>query len=176
MATNPKPIDPTMIEGWLREIQCDPRLAIDQKANWRFDLAYPSNSPHQISVVNPKKPSRAVVVTSRAILDPQHIAVFGGLDEDAKKEFYLALQETLNRDAVEYFLEGVNPATLACPTGFRIAAVIFDDGLSLDALALRISSVYKAEIAGSLCVNRHLGPTTPGTSGQFEFKRLGTIQ
>jgi hypothetical protein len=106
--------------------------------------------------------------------DPTQVAAFEGLEQEEKQDFAFALQEALNRDLVEFSLMGVNPTVLSCPTGFQVMSVIYDDGISLDALARRMSCLWKAEVAASICVNRHLGPLTDGGSaGQFDFRRLG---
>jgi hypothetical protein len=177
MATIPKPIDATTIEGWLRDMQCDPHRGIDPTANWRFEVDYPPNSQTKISVLNPKKPARALVVFCAMNLSPIHVAAYEGLDPTEKKDFALDLQVALNRDYIEFQLVGIDPTKLTCPTGVQILSVLFDDGLSLNALAHRMTCVLKAILAGTLSINRYLGPQVDsGGSGQFDFRRLGTIQ
>jgi hypothetical protein len=172
-----KATESRLVEGWLREMQCDPRPAVDPNANWRFDVKYPANTQHQISVANPKKPSRAVVIVCGVGFAPLHVAAFEGLEHDEKHAFAFALQEALNRDYVEFQLLGVDEKALSCPTGIQLVSTIYDDGLSLDMLATRMLQVLKAEVAGGLCINRYLGPSSStGGAGQFEFRRLGTIQ
>jgi hypothetical protein len=173
MATNSRLIDPGTIEGWLRELQCEPRRVEDPTANWRFEMAYPSNSVHQMAVLNPKKIPRAVFIVTVANLGPEHHAAFAGFDDEQKREFNIELQEVLNRDSVEYLIQRFDPAGLVCPTGFQVQSAIFHDGLSLDAFAVRVSSVFKTEMAGVLYVQRRLGVTSTDSSEQFGFRRLG---
>src|ERR1700733_12635774 len=145
---SPTLIDPQKIEGWLRDIGCEPQSVTDPSAVWRFDLQFPPGVPHRISILGPTKPARAVIVITGIAFAAEHHAAFNQLDEDAKQEFIRDLNGTLDRPFVEYQLDGVTNQTLVCPIGFRVTSVIFDDGLSLDTLAFRITSVFKAEMAG----------------------------
>ena len=169
-----KSIDPNLIEGWLKDLQCKPVRGIAPSANWRFEVDYPPTTQHKISVINPKVPSRAVVVACGTNLSPMHVAAFEGLDNDEKREFIFALQEALNRDRIEFQVHGSDLMGTKCPTGIQLMSVIFDDGLSLDALGQRLLQVMKTEIAGGICINRFLGPVNDsGGSGEFAFRRLG---
>ena len=172
MATKTTATNAAQIEGWLRDIQFEPSRAIDPVANWRFEVKFPPGSQYQFSVLNPKKPERSVIVVAQANLATEHLAAHGRLDDDAKVEFNVALQEALTRDYVEFQLLGA-PLLASCPIGFQVQSVIFDDGLSLDTLAFRMSCTYKTILGGSRCIHKHLGPGGTDISGQFDFKRLG---
>lgn len=164
----------TMIETWLRDIGIDPNPVTDPEMHWRFDVNYPTGSPHRMHVVNPKARPRAVAIISRCAISAEHHAAFQELDGEAKLDFARELQATLNREFVEFTFQGVEQGLL-CPTGFQVEAMRYDDALSLDSLARSISSVYKAELAAIWCVQRHLTPHGAGGSGHFEFKRMGGV-
>ena len=172
-------IDPKTIEGWLRDIGLQPQPVPDPATLWRFNFQFPAAlaQPHVVSVLNPLQLPRAVIIASGASLAPEHHAAFNQLEEDAKQEFIRDLHGTLNnRDNIEFMLQGVSDQAVTCPTAIQVTGVIFDDGLSLDNLASRLCTVYKAEVAGFAFITRHIGPTGTSGSGQFDFKRLGGLQ
>jgi hypothetical protein len=176
----PTRIDQKRIEGWLRDIGCEPQLVPEPAALWRYNFQFPfpavQPQPNFMSVLNPLKPARAVVIVAGVALTPDNHAGFNQLDQDAKLEFVRDLHNTLNRDYVEYMLQGVSDQTVTCPTAIQLSALIYDDGLSLDNFAAKVTAVYKAEIACMACVMRHVGPSGTTGSGQFDFKRLGGLQ
>ncbi|HTV96326.1 MAG TPA: DUF2299 family protein [Steroidobacteraceae bacterium] len=172
MAAAKPGIEASVMEGWLRDMGCDPVRTGDESSNWRFDLVFPPTSSHKLFVVNPKQPPRAILVVSGAVLSPAHLAAFDSLGEDARREFVLDLQEALNRDHVECTIQGVTASSIR-PSGFQVMGIIFDDGLSLDALALRMSAVYKAELAGILCVTRRLAPRSDPAPGAPNLGKYG---
>jgi hypothetical protein len=160
VTTSSQSIDSNQVEQWLRDLQCDPVPGVDPNANWRFEVNYPPNTLHKISVVNPKMPSRAVIVACAVNLSPMHLAAFERLEHDKKQAFSFALQESLNRDHVEFQLQGGDVTGTKFPTRIQLMSVIFDDGLTLDTLAQRLLQLMKAEVGGGICINRFLGPVT----------------
>ena len=166
------PLAPERIEGWLREMGLQPRRIEEQTAIWAYVVGYPS-PPRQMLVINPKSKPRAVIIATELTLLPQHHEAFGRFSDDAKRAFHIDLQETLNRDYVEYLVrEGPN-RWQDCPAGFQTSSVIFDDALTLDSLALRLSATFRAQIAGFLCVERHFGRSPAGGTGTFDFTPTG---
>jgi len=164
-----------VIVEWLHDLALKPEPISQPDINWGFQMQYPPNlpQPHKLGVVQPKMLRRGIVIVAGATLAPTQRAAFELLDDDAKTSFYDELQQTLNRDFVEYDLVGSDPQRRVCPGGIQIQAVIFEDGLSLDTLAWRLSSVYKAELAGCWCIQRHLGQNSSSGSVQFGFRKLG---
>ena len=167
-----------LVEGWLKDIGCTPTKPDPLGPEMTFQLLadYPPGTPNRLHAFSPIGRPRALVVLSEVGLSPEHHATFGELENEDKISFLQDLQATLNREFVEYALMGVSPTTLACPTGFQVTATRFDDSLSLDSFARSLSSVYKAEIAGIACVQKHLNPNTLGGGGSFDFKRSGPLQ
>ncbi|MGE0443039.1 MAG: DUF2299 family protein [Vicinamibacterales bacterium] len=160
------------VEGWLRKVGSTPVKIHDDQAAWHFEVDYPSGTPHRVHVVGPKDRPEAVVIATMINVSPEHVKTFGELDDDDKAAFLWDLRKTLNQDFAEFTLVGYQEG-LVCPAGFQITATRFEDGLSLDSFARSISSVYKTELAGIMCVQEHLGPKGYGAGGRFDFKRLG---
>jgi len=173
MLTVAKPSDSLAIEAWLRTMQLAPRKVADPANNWRLDFHYPAQSKQEMSLVNPKTPSSAVVVAYSVTLSPEHLAAFQLLELEDKQQFAFDFQLALNRESVEYMLIGLSPEIVGCPTAFQITSCIYDGAITLDNLALRMSSVFKAQLAGVLCIQRHLAPKAGGGTDQFAFRRLG---
>ena len=174
--TSSKVVEASTIKGWLHDMGCSPTvIKVNPNADWEFDCVYPTNTAHHVIVVSPKDRPKAVMVATETKLSPEHVAAFGDLEDDAKADFMRDLQGALNRDYVEYGLQ-VGTGT-ACPSGFQVSATRYVDGLTLDSFARTVSSVYKAELQGIMCVQRHLNSGSPGgAGGHFEFKRMGGIQ
>lgn len=160
------------IEGYLRAIGSSPVKIKDDRARWHYEIDYPPNTPHRIHVINPVERPQAVVIASATGVSPEHLAAFDELDDDAKADFLWDLRMVLNNQFVEFSLQGAENER-ACPKVFEITCTRYEDGLNLDSFARSISSVYKLEIAGILCVQKHLSPKSFGGGGRFDFKRLG---
>jgi hypothetical protein len=173
-------ITPTLAESWLKDIGCTPREVVprDPAASFQFESDYPAGTPHRIHTLSPVATPRALMVVTGVTLSPEHVARFRDLENQEKADFLQDLTTTLNREFVEFNFGPTPPmSSLECPSVFQIQATRYDDGLSLDSFARTISSVYKAELAGIACVQRHLAPlTSGGPGGQFPFKRLGSLQ
>jgi hypothetical protein len=159
----------------LVEMGLDPIPVAEASFEWSLKFQYPVGLPaNTMGVLKPKTPARALLVVTGVHLVAQHHAAFANLDQDDQKRFAFGLQKALLRDYVDYSIQGISPQALTCPTGFQITSTIYDDGLTLTNLALRISSVFKAQLAGNNCVNEFLGPLEgTGGSGTFAFRRLG---
>jgi len=160
------------VEGWVRKLGATPVKITDASAAWHYEFDYPHGTPHRMHVLGPKDRPESVVILSATNVSAEHVKGFGELDDDDKAAFLWAIRKTLNQDFSEFRLlvpsEGV-----VCPTAFHITATRYEDGLSLDSFARSVSSVYKTELAGIMCVQEHLGPKGYGSSGRFDFKRLG---
>jgi hypothetical protein len=171
---SPKSIDSNQIEQWLRDLMCDPVPGVDPNANWRFEVNYPPKTQHKVSVINPKMPARALIVASAVTLGSVHLAAFERLKHDEKRAFIFALQDSLNRDHVEFQLQGVDVMGTKCPNGIQLMSVLYDDGLTLDALAQRLLQLMKAEVGGCVCISRFLGAVNnSGGPAPFDFRQPG---
>jgi hypothetical protein len=177
MATTAK-ITPALVDGWLKEMGCTPTKAspLGPDMVFQFLVDYPTGTPNRLHAFSPSARPRALIVLSEVSLSPEHLTTFQELEQQDKIEFLQDLQRALNREYVEYALSGVSPNTLSCPTGFQVTGTRYDDGISLDSFARTLSSVFKAEMAGVACVQKHLNPHTFGGGGQFDFKRTGGLQ
>jgi hypothetical protein len=157
------------VEGWLKDMGCHPMRVPVPNTNWQFEVDYPANTPHRIVVTNQISFPRAVIVGTRIAFSPEHLEAFGNFENEDKQSFLDDLQSTLNREFVEFQFEGSGTG-LSCPTAFQVTAMRYDDSLSLDSLARTVSSVYKAELAGILCVQQKLGRRNfPAGGGDFPF-------
>jgi hypothetical protein len=163
----------TLVSGWLRDMGCSPNVVADSQSNWLYEIAFPVGTPVQIriNVGNPIAMPRAVVFGARMVPAAHHVAAWEALDDDVKREFWLELRATLNREFVEFAIEG-KPLT-ECPPGFQVFATRFDDALTLDSLYRTISSVTKACLDGGALFDEHLGTAGPAAGGEFAFKKLG---
>ena len=164
-----------VVEGWLTDMGSHPKKVSMPNANWQFEIDYPANTAHRIAVANLTSHPRALAVGTRIAVSQEHIDAFGLWENEDKQSFLDDLQSTLNREFVEFQFEGLGTG-LSCPTAFTITAIRYEDGLSLDSLMRTVSSVYKAELAGILCVQQKLGRRDfPGGGGgdiQFRMPRL----
>ena len=142
MLTKSDLTEPTVIEGWLRDLALTPTRRADQVNNWNVEFSIVGPNSLVLNVVNPKTLPRAIMFVCGMAPAPQQVAAFAALSVEARRDFWLQLRATLNRESVEYQLEG---ATLAeCPKALRVSAVRFDDGLTLDSFAHTLTSVCKA--------------------------------
>jgi hypothetical protein len=164
--------DGKLVEGWLRDVGCAPEAYVTPQMNWGFKAAFPPSGPSSLNLTisNPAHIPRAVFIGCHITPAAQHVEAFNRLEEDARKEFWQHLRNTLNRDFVEFQIEG--NATSECPKAFQVLAMRFDDGLTLDSFARSLSSVLKGCIDGVSCFQDRLGDAVPAAS-EFAFKRLG---
>jgi hypothetical protein len=142
MLTKSDLAEPTVIEGWLRDLALTPTRRADQSNNWNLEFSIVGPNPLVLNVVNPKSLPRAIMFVCGMAPAPAQVAAFAALSPEARREFWLQLRATLNREAVEFQLDGT--ALTECPKALRVSAVRFDDGLTLDAFAGTLTSVCKA--------------------------------
>ncbi len=143
MVTKSDLAEPTLIEGWLRDMNLAPVRKSDAVNNWNVEFTIAAGtSPLAIAVVNPRTIPRAIMLVCGLAAAPEHMSAFKELNEDLRREFWNQLRATLNREWVEYQIEGA--AIVECPKTVRVSAVRFDDGLTLDSFARTLSSVCKA--------------------------------
>lgn len=161
------------VAGWLREMGCTPETAADPLANWALEISYPLNLPVplRLRVANPKAMPRAVVIAVRVVPQQLQIGSFNSLDADEKKGFWHALRSQLNREFVEFAIEGV-PIT-ECPQAFYVSATGFDSDLTLESLYRKVNSVVKACMDAMAVFDEELGSAGPASGGEFAFKKLG---
>jgi hypothetical protein len=156
MATKSDLADPTLIEGWLRDMNLAPVRKSDSVNAWNVEFTIAAgNSPLVIGIVNPRALPRAIMFVCGLAAAPEHIVAFSNLDEDLRKEFWNQLRSTLNREFVEYQIEGT--IGIECPKTVRLTAVRFDDGLTLDSFARTLSSVCKAAADAATYFTDRLG-------------------
>jgi hypothetical protein len=163
---------PDVIEGWLHDLGLTCTRRTDAASNWALEFTIAGPNPLVLSAVNPKSVARAVMLVCAMNAAPEHVERFKTLEESTRRKFWQNMRATLNREYVEYQIDGTPP--LECPKALRVTAIRFDDGLSLDSFARTIASVCKAAAAAVAQFTDHLElPNTP-TSGEFAFKKVGT--
>jgi hypothetical protein len=133
--------DPTLIEGWVRDLALTPTRRTDGGHNWNIQFTIAGPSPFAISCVNPKSIPRAIMLICGIAPNADNVAAFNALSPEQKKEFWERLRTILNREYVEFQIEGT--AIVECPKAIRVTAIRFDDGLSLDSFARSLASVCK---------------------------------
>jgi hypothetical protein len=163
---------PTIIEGWLQDLGLTCVRRTDGASNWALEFTIAGPNPLVLSAVNPKSVPRAVMLVCGLSASPVHMEVFKTLEETARTQFWQRMRDTLNREFVEYQLDGTPPSE--CPRMLRVTAIRFDDGLSLDSFARSISSVCKAAASAVAHFTDQLGDPNAPTSGEFAFKKVGT--
>ena len=174
MATRQEILVPTLIESWLKDVglSVTPRCG-DAVNNWNLEFIVTGPNPLILNVVNPKQVPRAVMLVCGMLVAPEQISSYNALDEDARKDFWRALRATMNREYVEFQVEG--QAVIECPKAVRVTAVRFDDGLTLDSFARTISSVCKACADVVAHFTDRLGELRPSAGSEFAFKK-GPVQ
>jgi hypothetical protein len=165
--------DPTVIEGWLRDLALTPIRRDDGANNWNVEFTITGGNPLVLSVVNPKSVPRAVMFVCGMLVAPEQVTAFNNLDEDQRKDFWQQLRSTLNREFVEFQVDG--QAVVECPKAIRVTALRFDDGLTLDSFARTLSSVCKACSDAVAHFTDRLGDVRPPPAGEFAFKK-GAVQ
>ena len=165
MVTKSDLAEPTLIEGWLRDMNLAPVRKPDAVNNWNVEFTIAAGtSPLAIACVNPRPLPRAIMLVCGLAAAPEHMVAFKELNEDLRREFWNQLRSTLNREFVEYQIEGA--AVFECPKTVRVSAVRFDDGLTLDSFARTLSSVCKAAADAATHFTDRLGnarrPAPPG--------------
>jgi hypothetical protein len=156
MVTKSDLADPALIEGWLRDMNLAPVRKSDPVNAWNVEFTIAAGtSPLAIAIVNPRPLPRAIMFVCGLAAAPEHMIAFSNLDEDLRKEFWNQLRSTLNREFVEYQIEGA--AIVECPKTVRVSAVRFDDGLTLDSFARTLSSVCKAAADAATHFTARLG-------------------
>jgi hypothetical protein len=163
---------PVVIEGWLQDLGLTCVRRTDAASNWALEFTIAGPNPLVLSAVNPKSVPRAVMLVCAMTAAPEHIEMFKTLDEAARRQFWRDMRDTLNREYVEFQLDGTPPNE--CPKMLRVTAIRLDDGLSLDSFARSISSVCKAAASAvAEFTDRFEDPKAP-TGGEFAFKKVGT--
>jgi hypothetical protein len=163
---------PDIIEGWLHDLGLACVRRTDAASNWALEFTILGPNPLVLSAVNPKSVPRAVMLVCGLASAPVHMEAFKTLEGSARTQFWQQMRDTLNREFVEYQLDGTPPSE--CPKMLRVTAIRFDDGLSLDSFARSISSVCKAAASAVALYTDRLGDPNAPTSGEFAFKKVGT--
>jgi hypothetical protein len=163
---------PTIIEGWLHDLGLTSTRRTDAGSNWALEFTVLGPNPLVLSAVNPKSVPRAVMLVCGMSAAPEHITMFNALELSARKEFWRNMRDALNREYVEFQLDGVAPTE--CPKMLRVSCVRFDDGLNLDSFARSISSVCKAAAAAVAQFTDRFEDPNSTTTGEFAFKKVGT--
>ena len=162
---------PNVIEGWLQDMALSPTRRTDPNSTWMLEFTVPGTNPLVLNVVNPKVLPRAAMFICGMLAAPGHEATFKALDEGQRRAFWQRLRALLNREFVEFQIEGVMNE---CPKSVRITAVRFDDGLTLDSFGRTLSSVCKAVTDAMVHFTDNLGDPYPPAGGEFAFKKTGT--
>lgn len=165
MVTKSDLADPTLIEGWLPDMNLAPVRKPDAVNTWNIEFTVAAGTgPLAIAIVNPRPLPRAIMFVCGLAANPEYIIAFRNLDEDLRKEFWNQLRSTLNREFVEYHIEGA--AIVECPKTVRVSAIRFDDGLTLDSFARTLASVCKAAADATTHFTDRLGnPRPPAPQG-----------
>ena len=163
---------PTVIEGWLHDLGLSCVRRTDASSNWSLEFTVVGPNPLVLSAVNPKSVPRGVMLVCGLTSAPAHTQVFKTLDEATRTQFWQKMRDTLNREFVEYQLDGNPPSD--CPKMVRVTAIRFDDGLTLDSFARSIASVCKAAASAVALYTDRLGDPNAPTGGEFAFKKVGT--
>ncbi|HEY6457686.1 MAG TPA: DUF2299 family protein [Steroidobacteraceae bacterium] len=163
---------PTVIEGWLHDLGLACVRRTDAASNWALEFTIAGPNPLVLSAVNPKSIPRAVMVVCALSAAPVHAEVFKTLEESARRQFWRQMRSMLNREYVEFQLEGTPP--IECPKMLRVTCLRFDDGLTLDSFARSLNSVCKTASDAIAHYTDHLGDPNAPTSGEFAFKKVGT--
>ncbi|HTY92791.1 MAG TPA: DUF2299 family protein [Steroidobacteraceae bacterium] len=161
---------PTLIEGWLRDIAFTPIQRPDPNNNWNVEFVLSGPTPLSLRVVNTKALPRAITVVCGMATAPEHAAMFTKLPENARKEFWQQLRASLNREFVEFQIQGA--AFAECPTLVQLTATRYDDGLTLDSFARTVASVIKAAFDVMFFYHERLGEVGAPAGGEFAFKKL----
>ncbi|HTC44026.1 MAG TPA: DUF2299 family protein [Steroidobacteraceae bacterium] len=154
MLTKADLADPTIIEGWVRDLALTPLRRDDSNNNWRIQFQTGGANAFTISCVNPKTLPRAIMLICGIVPAPENVAAFNALTPAQKREFWERLRDTLNRESIEFQIEGT-PVD-ECPKTIRITVVRFDDGLSLDSFAHTLAVICKAGLDTATHFNERL--------------------
>jgi hypothetical protein len=146
--------DPTVIEGWVRDLSLTPTRRTDTTNNWHIQFTIAGPNAFNISCLNPKSLPRAIMLVCGMVPAAENVTAFNALTAVQKREFWERLRDTLNRESVDFQIEGT--PIVECPTSMRITAVRFDDGLSLDSFARSLALVCKASSDAVAFFNEHL--------------------
>jgi hypothetical protein len=162
----------TFIEGWLRDLSLTPTQRPDGLNTWNVEFTVTGTPSFIMNVVNPKSFPRAIMLICGMTPAPAQVAAFQRLDQAHRLEFWKDLRAVLNREYVEFHLEGI--AVVECPKALRVTAMRFDDGLTLDSFARSLSSVCKTCSDIVVLFSERLGEPAPQAGGEFEFKKSAT--
>jgi hypothetical protein len=159
MLTKADLADPTIIEGWVRDLALTPTRREDPSNNWRLQFQTGGANAFTISCVNPKPLPRAIMLICGIVPAAENVTAFNALSQAQKREFWERLRDTLNRESIEFQIEGT--PVEECPKIIRVTVVRFDDGLSLDSFAHSLSVVCKASLDAATHLNERLSDARP---------------
>jgi hypothetical protein len=142
MLTKADLAEPTIIEGWVRDLALTPSRRDDATNNWHVQFQTGGINAFTISCVNPKALPRAIMLVCGMVAAPENITAFATLTAAQKKVFWERLRDILKRESVEYQIDGA--LIDECPKTIRVTAIRFDDGLSLDSFAQSLALVCRA--------------------------------
>lgn len=160
------------VEDWLQGIGLEPQPVADPNAQWHFRFDYPKGSGQSMSVVAPKANGRALVIATGILVSDNHLAAFGRLEDDDKRDFLWTLRRALNKIEVDFQAEGAS-GPLECPRRIQISVVRYDDGLSMDSFAYSVGAINKAKLSVIWTFQEHLDDNGQTPGQRFDFKRLG---
>jgi hypothetical protein len=169
MPTKAELAQPTLIEGWLRDLSLTPTLRNDGGSNWNLEFTVQAPAPLIMNAVNPKAIPRAVMIVCGMSIAPEHATIYNTLDDARRRLFWAQLRQLMTREYIEFQIEGAPVAE--CPKAIRVSAMRFDDGLTLDSFARSISSVCKACTDAVVHITDNLGQPAAAAGGEFSFKK-----
>lgn len=156
------------IAGWLKTIGHTVRVLDTAEHNeWCFEIDSPVGGAYgQLVLVSKQQPERLVII-SRCAMPPDLVTVFNRqFNAEQKIAFNYELEDTLLRyDVIYQFDDPARQKALTpCPAAFEIGTFLYEDGLSLDALARATHTVYRANYAAILLIHRLAAHLAPGVA------------
>jgi hypothetical protein len=163
---------PEAIDAWLRDMALTSTRRNDGTNNWNLEFTVAGSTTLIVNVVNPKALPRAIMIVCGMQIVPGHAAAFKALSEAQRTGFWRELRALLNRDFIEFQIEGA--ATLEAPKTIRVSSLRFDDGLTLDSFAHSLTAVCKACGDVVRFFIEGLGDPAAAAAGEFAFKKSAT--
>ena len=163
-------IEASLIADWLRDMGLNPTpLPPNGEAAWAFEVILLSGL--KVAVLGPRRTPRAVVVQAMMLTSATQLDAFNNLDDESRKDFWCKLRSLLNREFVEFAIDGT--PMVECPKSFAVFATRWDDGVTLDSFARSISSIQKSCLDGTAFFQEQLGGGAgPATGGEFGFRKM----
>jgi hypothetical protein len=128
------------IKQWLVEEELFREEVDEESSHFRFVFTFPEE--HFMEIIQPTTKTDMIVVAATTIVNPDHVEIMRNMPPPHRAEFLWAFRCILNNFFIDFeLIHGDNVLER-----FTLSDILYEDGLTKDALMRTIRRVWKANL------------------------------